>query len=64
MDRPPEYRARAEKLRQQARGANTEHRNDYLRLADTYEELARQIEDMYARQRPDGTRGSRRGESR
>lgn len=53
MDRPPEYRARAVKLRQQARSANTEHRDDYLKLADTYEELARQIEDMYARQRPD-----------
>lgn len=52
MDRPPEYRARAAKLRQQAQSAQSEHRDDYLRLADTYEDLAKQIEDMYARKRP------------
>lgn len=53
MDRPPEYRARAAKLRQQAQSAQREHRDDYLRLAATYEDLANQIEDMYARKRPE-----------
>jgi len=53
MDRPPEYRARAAKLRQQAQSAQSEHREDYLKLAETYEDLARQIEDMYTRK---GTR--------
>lgn len=52
MDRPPEYRARAAKLRRQAESAHGEHGEDYMRLADTYEDLARQIEDMYARKRP------------
>lgn len=49
MDRPPEYRARAANLRRQAAAAQAEHREDYLRLADTYEELAREIEAMYTR---------------
>ncbi len=52
MDRPPEYRARAAKLRQQAETAQREHRDDFLKLADTYEDLANQIEGMYARKRP------------
>jgi hypothetical protein len=50
MDRPPEYRARAASLRRQASAVQAEHRADYLSLADTYEELAREIEEMYARQ--------------
>jgi hypothetical protein len=56
MERPPEYRSRAAKLRQQAAAAHSEHRGDFLRLADTYEELARQIEEMYARKKS-GTLG-------
>lgn len=51
MDRLPEYRSRAARLRQQAAAAHSEHREDFLRLADTYEELARQIEQMYARKK-------------
>ena len=54
MDRPPEYRARAVKLREQAQTANADYRLDYLRLADTYEDLARQIEEMYARKQGRG----------
>lgn len=50
MQRPPEYRARAAHLRRQAETAHADLRGDYLKLADTYEDLALQIEQAYARQ--------------
>ena len=58
MQRPPEYRARAANLRRQAESAHSDLRADYLRLADTYEDLAVQIEQAYARQSTKATRAS------
>jgi hypothetical protein len=49
MHRLPEYRSRAASLRQQAAAAVPEHRDDFLKLADMYEQLAEQIETMAAK---------------